>query len=48
MATRKYGKNSHTCRLCGNNERVIRRYGIMVCTRCFREVATDIGFKKYN
>ena len=48
MGTRKYGKNAHKCILCGSNERVIRRYGLMICGRCFREVASDMGFKKYN
>ncbi|MFP3240930.1 MAG: 30S ribosomal protein S14, partial [Caldivirga sp.] len=26
---------------------VIRRYGLMLCRRCFREVAPQLGFKKY-
>ncbi|MEM1903602.1 MAG: 30S ribosomal protein S14, partial [Pyrobaculum sp.] len=26
---------------------VIRKYGINLCRRCFREVAPQLGFKKY-
>lgn len=47
MAKRKYGKATHTCRLCGNTERVIRSHNILICSRCFKEVSTDLGFKKY-
>jgi ribosomal protein S14 len=27
---------------------VIRKYRLFYCRRCFREVATDIGFNKYS
>jgi len=26
---------------------VIRKYGLYLCRRCFREVAPVLGFKKY-
>lgn len=27
---------------------IIRKYDLMYCRRCFREVARDIGFHKYG
>ncbi|MCH2267774.1 MAG: 30S ribosomal protein S14 [Candidatus Thalassarchaeum betae] len=27
---------------------MIRRHGLRLCRQCFREVAPDIGFKKYS
>jgi small subunit ribosomal protein S14 len=45
---RKYGKGSRLCERCGSMDGLIRKYGLMYCRRCFREVAADIGFKKYR
>jgi len=36
------------CTTCGGSRRLIHKYGLEVCGRCFREVASKIGFKKYN
>lgn len=33
-------------RRCGNNHGLIRKYGLMMCRRCFRERAEEIGFLK--
>jgi len=44
---RKYGKGAYRCRRCGTHEALIKRYGLLLCRRCFREVAPTIGFKKY-
>jgi Ribosomal protein S14p/S29e. len=27
---------------------VIQKYGLMLCRQCFREVARDMGFRKYE
>ncbi len=43
---RKYGKDSRACRCCTNSEGLIRKYELMICRRCFREQAAQIGFKK--
>ena len=43
---RKYGPGSRKCRICGNTHGLIRKYGINICRRCFREKAVEIGFKK--
>eukprot|EP00465_Bigelowiella_longifila_P010237 CAMPEP_0185260486 /NCGR_PEP_ID=MMETSP1359-20130426/9073_1 /TAXON_ID=552665 /ORGANISM="Bigelowiella longifila, Strain CCMP242" /LENGTH=63 /DNA_ID=CAMNT_0027846761 /DNA_START=276 /DNA_END=467 /DNA_ORIENTATION=+ len=45
---RKFGKGSRSCRVCGARQGLIRKYGLDICRRCFRERAKDIGFKKYN
>ena len=44
---KRFGKGTRKCRRCGAHQGLIRSYGLMVCRRCFREIAPDIGFKKY-
>jgi len=36
------------CRRCGRIRGHIRKYGLHYCRQCFRDIATKIGFKKYN
>jgi small subunit ribosomal protein S14 len=36
------------CSRCGTHRGHINKYGINVCRRCFREIATNIGFKKFS
>ena len=43
----KIGKGSYSCIICGTHRRLIRKYGLMICGRCFREIAREMGFKKY-
>ncbi len=45
---RKHGKGKHTCDLCGSTSGVIRKYGMKICRQCFRDNATNLGFKKYS
>ena len=45
---RKYGKETKRCIRCGNPRGHISKYGLHVCRRCFREIATKVGFKKYT
>jgi ribosomal protein S14 len=33
-------------RVCGAHQGLIRKYGLMICRRCFRERAEEIGFIK--
>ncbi len=40
------GKGMRKCRICGNSRAVIRSYRLYICRRCFRDVATDLGFQK--
>lgn len=44
---RPFGKSKIRCIRCGTLEAVIRKYGLYLCRRCFREVAPQLGFKKY-
>jgi small subunit ribosomal protein S14 len=48
MVERKYGKAVKVCRLCGTHDRMIRKYNLNICGRCFREVAPKLGFRKYS
>lgn len=45
---RKTGKGAYTCRRCGRSGAVIRKYDLMYCRQCMREVAKKIGFRKYS
>ncbi|MCK5562974.1 30S ribosomal protein S14 [Candidatus Bathyarchaeota archaeon] len=45
---RKYGKGSRPCRRCGSYGSLIRRYELNLCRQCFRELAKNLGFKKYQ
>jgi len=42
------GKGRRVCRNCGNARALIRKYGLKVCRRCFREMAESLGFRKYG
>ena len=42
---RTYGKDSRYCRVCRNTHGLIRKYGLNICRKCFRESASLIGFK---
>jgi small subunit ribosomal protein S14 len=42
------GKGIRKCKICGNARALIRAHKLYVCRRCFREVARDMGFKKYG
>lgn len=45
----KYRKRmKRKCRVCGNCRGLIRKYGLYVCRKCFRENAIELGFKKYS
>ena len=45
---RKFGYSTKRCRRCGNVRGHISSYGLDLCRRCFREIAVDLGFKKYS
>jgi len=44
---KKFGRGANQCRRCGRKRGLIRKYGIYLCRQCFREVAPELGFKKY-
>ena len=42
---RTYGKDSRYCRVCRNTHGLIRKYGLNICRKCFRERYALLGFK---
>ncbi len=44
---RTCGKNLKKCRRCGSKSGHIQKYNLKLCRKCFRDIATKIGFKKY-
>ncbi len=45
---RKSGIAIKKCERCGRFGARINQYGLNLCRHCFREIAPEIGFKKYN
>lgn len=45
---KKHGIGTRACRRCRSTHGLIRKYGLNYCRRCMREVAKEIGFKKYR
>ncbi|MBC7128685.1 MAG: 30S ribosomal protein S14 [Thermoplasmatales archaeon] len=44
---KKYGRIDG-CNRCGRKRGIIRRYGMHLCRQCFREIAEEMGFKKFS
>ncbi|QLG63345.1 30S ribosomal protein S14 [Halorarum salinum] len=38
----------HECRRCERKQGLVGKYDINLCRQCFREVARDMGFRKYR
>ncbi len=45
---RSCGRSLKKCERCGRVSAHISIYGIHLCRQCFREIAHEIGFKKYS
>ncbi|MBC8444134.1 30S ribosomal protein S14 [Candidatus Woesearchaeota archaeon] len=45
---RKFGRSTKKCKICGREHASINKYKLNICRTCFRDIATKIGFKKYN
>ncbi|MCG2718472.1 MAG: 30S ribosomal protein S14 [Nanoarchaeota archaeon] len=45
---RKFGKNTKRCVRCANPRGRVGQYKLNLCRRCFREIAKEIGWKKYS
>jgi small subunit ribosomal protein S14 len=39
---------NHECRRCGRAQGLVGKYDVWLCRQCFREIARDMGFKKYS
>jgi small subunit ribosomal protein S14 len=46
--TRTTGISMKKCERCGRFGAHLGQYNINLCRQCFREIATEIGFEKYN
>lgn len=45
---RTTGEILRKCTRCGRTGAHIRKYGINLCRQCFRELAKELGFKKFR
>ncbi len=45
---RSCGKSLKKCSRCGRVGGHIKKYGLNLCRQCFRDIASKIGFKKYD
>jgi small subunit ribosomal protein S14 len=36
------------CQRCGRKQGLVGKYDIWLCRQCFREIARDMGFRKYR
>lgn len=44
---KKFGAGSRKCKRCGRYGGHISKYNLDLCRQCFREIATQIGFRRY-
>jgi len=47
-ATQGRTGQAEECQRCGRNQGLVGKYDIWLCRQCFREIARDMGFKKYR
>ncbi|RZN15823.1 MAG: 30S ribosomal protein S14 [Methanosarcinales archaeon] len=45
---KKFGRGANQCRRCGRKQGLVRKYGLYLCRQCFREMAYEVGFRKYT
>jgi len=45
--TRETGQE-RACQRCDRKQGLVGKYDIWLCRQCFREIARDMGFKKYS
>jgi len=46
-ATKRTGQLEE-CQRCGRKQGLVGKYDIWLCRQCFREIARDMGFRKYR
>ncbi|WP_455449020.1 30S ribosomal protein S14 [Natrinema thermotolerans] len=37
-----------SCQRCGREQGLVGKYDINLCRQCFREIAREMGFRKYR
>ncbi|MAH49455.1 30S ribosomal protein S14 [Candidatus Pacearchaeota archaeon] len=45
---RKFGVAAKKCEKCGRFGAMVNQYNLNLCRHCFRELALELGFKKYS
>ena len=45
---RTYGIAEKKCEVCGRHGGHISSYNLNLCRHCFRDLAVELGFKKYS
>jgi small subunit ribosomal protein S14 len=45
---RDFGVAAQKCENCGRFGGHVGQYGLNLCRHCFRELAVELGFKKYS
>ena len=45
---RKFGVSVKKCENCGRHGAHVSSYNINLCRHCFRDLAVELGFKKYS
>ncbi len=46
--TKSCGRALRHCKNCGRVGGHINKYGLHLCRQCFREMALELGFKKFS
>ncbi len=47
-AERAHGIATRACGHCGRHRAHINKYGLHLCRQCFRQYASELGFKKFR
>ena len=45
---RKFGVAAKKCERCGRYGAHLSQYNLNLCRQCFRDLAVELGFKKYS
>ncbi len=45
---RTTGVSKYKCEVCGRHGSRVSSYDLNLCRHCFRELAVELGFKKYS
>jgi small subunit ribosomal protein S14 len=48
MRPKKAFGHREGCHRCGRLRGIVRRYRMHLCRQCFREIAFELGFRKYS